>query len=189
MAVKFDPSRKDRLLSKDRPSSLDTHRLLSLLPIMTYHHVADVGCGPGYITIHLGKFLFDGKVFALDVQQEMLDATQESLEALRLTNVELLLYEEAKLPLEDESLDGAVAAFVLEEAESPETLLKELHRCVKKAGWLALLEWHKSASQEGPPMEQRIEQDKLRDMAEEAGFRFRGSHALNENQYMLIMAV
>ena len=54
----------------------DSQRLLSLVPIMPHHWVADVGCGVGKHTVPLGKYLFSGKVFALDVDQEKLDGTQ-----------------------------------------------------------------------------------------------------------------
>ena len=77
--VKSDPQKMDLMLSTERRKNLDTHRLLSLVPIHIHHVIADIGCGPGYLTIPLGKYLFDGKVFALDIQQEMLDATQKAL--------------------------------------------------------------------------------------------------------------
>jgi len=185
--VKFDTKNMDELLSSERRRTLDTHRLLSLLPIHLHHVVADIGCGPGYFTIPLGKYLFDGKVFALDVQQEMLDATQKALEALHLTNVEVMRSKESKLPLDDECLDGALVAFVLQEASNARALLKDTLRCLKKSGWLAVLEWHNREMDEGPPLGQRIEEGKMREMAEKLGFRFTARHDLNGNQYMILM--
>ena len=185
--AKFDPKKKDILLSPERRRALDTHRLLSMIPVLPHHVVADIGCGPGYLTIPFAKYLFDGKVFALDVQQEMLDATQEALEAVNLSNVEVMLSEEERLPLEDECLDGTIAAFVLQEADSPNALLKEARRCLKKSGWLALLEWHKRKTDEGPPLKRRIEEKRLRTMAEKQGFRFGSRRDLNGSQYMLLM--
>ena len=43
-------------------NNFDTHRLISVIPILPHDHVADIGCGSGYFTVPLGKFLFDGKV-------------------------------------------------------------------------------------------------------------------------------
>lgn len=185
--VKFDPADKDILISGERRKSLDIHRLLSLIPVMPYHVIADIGCGPGYFTIPLAKYLFDGKVFALDVQQEMLDATKGEVKAVNLTNVKMVLSEEETLPLKDASIDGGLAAFVLQEAENPTALLMESHRALKKSGWLAILEWHKRKTRDGPPVKQRIEEKKLRGMAEKLGFKFRSRHDLNGSQYMLIM--
>jgi len=185
--VKFDPGNKDILISVERRKILDTHRLLSLIPVMPYHVVADIGCGPGYFTIPLAKYLFDGKVFALDVQQEMLDAVKDEVKTVNLTNVKIILSEEEKLPLKDNSLDGGLAAFVLQEAENPIALLKETHRVLKKSGWLAMLEWHKRKTKDGPPVKQRIGEKQLRGMAEKLGFKFGSRYDLNSGQYMLLM--
>jgi len=185
--VKSDPKKMDVLLSSKRRRTLDTHRLLSLIPIHLHHVVADIGCGPGYFTIPLGKYLFDGKVFALDVQQEMLDATRTALDAIHLTNVEVMRSKESKLPLEDDSLDGALVAFVLQEASNARALLKDTLRCLKKTGWLAVLEWNNQDVDGAPPLTQRIEEGKLLRMAEKLGFRTTARHNLSGNQYMIVM--
>ena len=184
MPTKFDPDNKDLLLSKDR---MDPHRLISLIPILPYHQVADIGCGPGYFTVPLAKFVFDGRVFALDVQQEMLDATQKAVDAVRLSNVEVTLSEEKKLPLESDSLDGALLAFVLQEASSARMLLREAKRCLKKSGWLAILEWYKREMDDGPPLGQRIDEDEMLAMTEKAGLRFATRRDLNDKQYMVMV--
>ena len=187
MARKFDPSKKDALLSSERHQDLDVHHVMALLPLLPYHMVADIGCGPGYFAIPLGKHLFRGKVYALDVQQEMLDATKEQLERVHLTNVEAVLSEEKKLPLEDESLDGAFAAFVVHEADSPKVMLEEARRCLRKGGWFAMLEWYKREMDDGPPLKERIDEAVLREIAEKVGFRPSARHDLNGKQYMILM--
>ena len=184
---KFDPGKKDVLVSSQRRQDLDTYRVMALLPFLPYHVVADIGCGPGYFAIPLGKHVFDGKVYALDVQQEMLDATKEELERVQLTNVELVLSQEEKLPLEDDSLDGAFAAFVVHEAKAPRALLQETLRCLRKGGWLAILEWHKREMEEGPPLEERIDELELWEMAKDVGLRFTSRHTLNDSQYMFLL--
>lgn len=55
------------------------HRILRkyIHPGMT---VLDLGCGPGFFTLEMAQLLKDeGKVFALDVQQGMLDILNEKL--------------------------------------------------------------------------------------------------------------
>jgi ubiquinone/menaquinone biosynthesis C-methylase UbiE len=187
MPHKFDPENKDLLLSAERRQSLDIHYVMSIIPVLRYHTVADIGCGPGYFSVPLGKHLFDGKVFALDIQQEMLDAAKKQLDRIHLTNVELMLTEEAKLPLEDDSIDGALVSFAIHEADNPKTMLAEAKRCLRIDGWLALLEWHKREMESGPPLEDRIDEADLRQMAEKAGFRHLTRHSLNKDQYMLVM--
>ncbi len=175
------------MVSSNRYKELDALRVLALIPLLPYHVVADIGCGPGYFAIPLGKHLFDGKVYAVDVQQGMLDATKEELDRVHLTNVELVLSKDDVLPLEDESLDGALGAFVMHEADDLKKLLEEVRRCLHKSGWLALLEWHKSEMEAGPPLGERIDEPDLRQMAEETGFRFTSRHSLTDSQYLMLL--
>ncbi len=177
----------DARLVIDARKNLDSHRVLSLLPLLPYHVVADIGCGPGIFAIAFGKYVFDGKVFALDERQEMLDATKAELERIHLTNVQLILAPRDKVPLEENSLDGAFAAFVLHRVENKQGLLEEIFRCVRKAGWLAIIEWHKRQDEEGPPLEQRVAEAEARALAEQAGFHFASRYDLNNTQYMLVM--
>ena len=186
MPEKFDHNDKSELLSADRYETTDPQRLISMLPMMVYHEVADIGCGPGFFTIPFAKYLFDGRVYAVDVQQEMLDAAQEQVKAVNLTNVELKLAAENELPLEDDSLDGAFIAFVLHETETPTAMLAEAQRCLRKGGWLATLE-HKETAEDGPPVNRRLDEKEVRTMAQEQGFRVESSHSLSDHHYMLIM--
>lgn len=185
--VKFDPNNKDTLVSIERRRTLDPHAVLSQMPITAHQTVADIGCGPGYFTVPLAKYLFDGKVFALDVQREMLKATEDSLAKVNLTNVELKLSKETKLPLESDSVDGALMAFVLQEASQPTRLLKDAVRCLKKSGWLAVLEWHCRETEDGPPLTQRIGEDKMRKTTDRLGLRTTARRSLNGAQYMLLL--
>ena len=187
MPKKFDPNNKHLLLSPQRQERLDVYRVISLIPLQPNHIVADIGCGPGYFAIPLGKSAFYGKVLAVDVQEEMLEATRQELERINLSNVEVLQSEERALPIEDDTLDGAFSAFMVHEAEDPDAIMDEMMRCLHRGGWLALLEWHKRETESGPPVEERIEETELREMAQRAGFRFETRHALNDDQYMLVM--
>lgn len=184
---KFDPQKKEELLSPERQKQLDVFQVTALIPIFPHHEIADVGCGPGFFTLPLAKHVFDGKVYAVDVQQEMLDVVKERMERIRLTNIEVVLSKESKLPLDDDSLDGALAAFVVHEAKNPKILLTEIKRCLRRGGWLAVIEWQKIETEDGPPVGERIDEAELRALSTEIGYRSIGKHILNNDQYMLIM--
>ena len=164
----------------------DALRLISLVPIQPYHNVADIGCGKGTNTVPLAKFLFDGKVYALDVQQEMLDATREAAEAVRLANVEVMLSKQDRLPLEDESLDGALVAFVLHHTDKPRALLEDTRRCLKKSGWLAILESSAHGTDEAPRRKGRADEEGAQAMVQKAGFRFGTRRDLGGGRYMVL---
>ena len=103
MPRKYNSKQKEYLLSPDRAKTLDTHRVMSFLPLMVYQDVADVGSGPGYFSIPLAKFLFDGQVLALDIHKQMLEAVQNEADKLKLSNITTIHSTEDKLALNKDS--------------------------------------------------------------------------------------
>ena len=163
------------------------YRVLATIPILKHHHVADIGCGPGYFTVPLAKYVFDGKVWAFDVQEEMVDACKNRVEAARLSNVEFAVSEEVKLPVETASMDGAFLAFVFQEVSSRKRLMREVCRTLKKGGWMTIMEWHKVETDYGPPIKRRIPEPDMRQMTESLGMRFTARLDINPEHYMIVM--
>ena len=187
MNVKTEGKRKTAPTVDPKRPVIDTHRLLSMIPLLPYHHVADIRCGLGDFTIPLCKYLFDGKVHAIDNDKNMINATRTAVESLHLTNINLTLSEGKNIPLDDDSIDGALLALVLEGKTGRAALLKEAKRCLKKSGWLAIIEWYKKKTDHGPPQKQRIDQDKMIDIAQKQGFRLSSSRALNSEHYIVLL--
>ena len=184
---KFSVKNAEMLLDGSRADRLDPQYLFALLPMRVYHDIGDIGAGPGYFTIPLAKYAFHGKVYAIDMQQGMLDIVTERLEKARLHSVEIVLSRETKIPLDDESLDGALLVTTLHEATQPKTLLKEAHRLLRKSGWLGLVDWRKVETEEGPPVAERLERDEVVAMASESGFRVQSHHDINDWFYFLLL--
>ena len=184
---KFNTKDMHLLMSSERRQSIDTYSLLSRLPIKPHHIVADIGCGPGYFAIPIAKYVYGGKLYAFDVQEEMLDAVKKGMVEARLTNIQITRSKERTIPLENGHLDGALIAFVLQEATSPKALLNEIYRCLKPSGWLAILEWHKQDTDHGPPIERRIDPATMESMTRQIPFRGVVTRQLNQDQYMTLM--
>ena len=166
--------KKSVMLETERYENLDALRVLSLLPMLPYQHIADVGCRQGFFTVPLGKYVFDGRVYALDAKQDMLDAAKKAVDKIHLTNVEYKLTKGDKIPLEDDSLDGMIMAFVLHDAKSSTGLLEEAERSLRKGGWLALLE-------------ENTDESDIGEVVPKAGFHLQVKHNLNDTQFMLLM--
>ncbi|MCH7641999.1 MAG: methyltransferase domain-containing protein, partial [Chloroflexi bacterium] len=97
MPTKFPVERADILLSRSNPGVVDPNLLIAELPLRPFQIVADIGSGPGYFSIPLGKYLYDGKVYAVDVQQGMLDIVEKEAKAVHVNNVETVLSKETKI--------------------------------------------------------------------------------------------
>ena len=174
------------LLSPEREKEVDPFVITTFMPIEPYDNVADIGCGPGYFSIPLAKHLVYGKLYAMDVSDEMLDVTRRRAAQARLGNVEVMKWGVAESPLPEGSLDGAFLAFVVHQNEDRAGFLTAVRALLRTRGWCAVLEWHRVETEHGPPPERRIPLEELRPMAQAAGLRFLSSRELNPHQYMAL---
>lgn len=156
-------------------------------PITPRDVVADVGCGPGYFTLPLAKFLINGKVYALDTSDEMIEACQSRVDEARLGNVEVLKCGEYEFPVEPGTLDGLFIAFVVHHPEDRVRFLTAAKEMLRPGGWCFILEWHKKETETGPPQRARITPEELRELGESSGFKFQESGDVNDENYRMTL--
>jgi len=117
---------------------------LSVLKIARGAAVADIGAGSGYITERLAARVGPaGKVFANDVQPQMLDLLARRLARKKIANVTLVqgTLDDPKLP--PESVDLALMVDVYHEFSQPQAMLRHLREALKPGGRMVLLEYRK----------------------------------------------
>ncbi len=187
MPTKFPVERADILLSRSNPGVVDPNLLIAELPLRPFQIVADIGSGPGYFSIPLGKYLYDGKVYAVDVQQGMLDIVEKEAKAVHVNNVETVLSKETKIPLDDASVDIALMSNVLHEATSPTRLLRDVSRIVKKGGWIAIMEWRKVEMETGPPVSERIAQKDVEKLLTKLELSIKARRLIGDTRYLLLI--
>ena len=175
------------LLHPGRYEELDPFVVTAFLPIEPYDHVADIGCGPGYFAIPLAKHLVYGKLFALDIEDEMLDALRARVADANLGNVEVLKCGPADFPGPEESLDGALLAFVAHQSDDRTAFLNATRVLLKPGGWCAVLEWYRKETEHGPPLEARIDPAELETLSRAVGFQVRWWRDINGLQYMALL--
>ncbi|MFQ5872625.1 MAG: class I SAM-dependent methyltransferase [Dehalococcoidia bacterium] len=140
MPQKFPVERREVLISPERRKSLDPARVISLLPIEPDHIVADVGCGNGFFTFPLAEHLTHGRVFAVDLQDEMLQDVRDRVAEEGIENIEVVRSKELDIPLGKGRIDGVFSAFMFHETLDPLAFLQLIGALLKPGGWLALLE-------------------------------------------------
>ena len=179
--------RVEHMLRPERMEKLDPFVVLNLCPINFGDTVADVGCGPGYFTLPLAKQLVHGKVYALDVDREMVDICRERVEQARMGNVEVLECQDYEFPTPEAGMDGLLVAFVVHHTPDQARFLSAIRGLLKSRGWCSILEWQPTETETGPPLAHRIAPEEMRDLAQGAGFRVQGWRSLNDDYYMMTL--
>jgi len=117
---------------------------IRLLRIPAGAAVADVGAGSGYMTVRLSAAVGpNGRVYANDVQPQMLEILRRRLTRMNITNVTLVQgdVDDPKLPAS--SVDLELMVDVYHELSHPQQMLRGLKAALKPGGRLVLLEYRK----------------------------------------------
>jgi 2-polyprenyl-3-methyl-5-hydroxy-6-metoxy-1,4-benzoquinol methylase len=104
--------------------------------------VADVGAGTGYMSIKMARKIGPtGKVFANDIQPEMLQLLQKNAQQAKVTNIESVLGTAAGTNLPKGQMDLVLLVDVYHEFSEPEKMLRDLRETLKPNGRLVLIEY------------------------------------------------
>jgi ubiquinone/menaquinone biosynthesis C-methylase UbiE len=117
-------------------------RLLDLLALRPGDVVADVGAGSGYHTRRMARQVGpEGRVYAVDVQPEMLEILSGRLREEGITNVVTVLGSTADPHLPDASVDVVLMVDVYHELSEPYEMMTALCRALKPGGRVVLVEY------------------------------------------------
>jgi len=106
--------------------------------------VADVGAGVGYMTLRMAKRVGpSGKVYANDIQPEMLSELQSNAAKANLSNIKTVLGTRSDAKLPAGQIDLILLVDVYHEFSQPQKMLQSLHDALKPDGRLVLLEYRK----------------------------------------------
>jgi precorrin-6B methylase 2/cytochrome c553 len=121
--------------------------LMAALELPRGAHVADLGAGTGYFTWRLAEQVGPtGKVFAVDIQQNMLDLTRDTVRQHQLDNVEYVLATENDPRLPERALDLVFIAYAFHEFADPGAIMDRVRRSLKPGGRVVILEYAKESN-------------------------------------------
>lgn len=116
-------------------------KALKLKPGMA---IADIGAGSGVISVILADHISPGgTLYAVDVQQEMLDLLNQKLKKAGVTNIKPVLGTQKSPGLKPASIDLAIMVDVYHEFEFPYEMMQEISRALKPKGRVVLVEYRK----------------------------------------------
>lgn len=121
--------------------------------------VADLGAGTGYVAIPLAYRV--RKVFAVDVQEEMLADLRANTPADLKDKIVTVPGELPRLQFDNGSLDRTLLVNVVHEVKDKAILVAELRRALRPGGRLTIVDFPRKETSFGPPVHERIDEDDM----------------------------
>ncbi|MES2213489.1 MAG: class I SAM-dependent methyltransferase [Patescibacteria group bacterium] len=152
--------------------------------------IADLGAGSGFYTIAAARSLVGtGKVYAVDIQKDLLTKLKNTASREGLYNVEVIWGDIEKLNgtrLRDASVDLVLACNILFQLEDKATTIQEIKRILKPAGRVLVVDWTDTFGGLGPHANMVITKDAMMDMFEKSGFHLDRDIQAGSHHYGMI---
>ena len=150
--------------------------------------IADFGCGYGTFTIPVAQVV-KGKLYAIDIEPEMIRITERKAREKKLANVEVILRDFVSngSGLENGSIDY-VMLFNILHLDNPKRLIREAYRILRKDGKLGIIHWnYDSTTPRGPPMRIRPKPEQCIKCATNSGFNHPIKYDLRPYHYGIVV--
>ena len=132
----------DWLVRPEREAEEQPERALDALNLKPGMVVADIGAGVGYMSLRLAKRVGpSGKVYANDLQPEMLDRLRQNAAKAGIGNVVTVVGDVADPKLPANTMDLVLLVDVYHEFSQPQQMLRKIRETLKPDGRLVLLEY------------------------------------------------
>jgi precorrin-6B methylase 2 len=132
----------DWLERPEREKEEQSSKLLKMLELKPGQVVADVGAGSGYHTFRMAERVGpDGKVYAVDIQKQMLDIIRARMKRQKVTNVEPVQGTETDPKLPANAVDLILLVDVYHEFSFPYEMTEGMVRALKPGGRLVFVEF------------------------------------------------
>jgi SAM-dependent methyltransferase len=128
----------------ERPERVEEERpdqVVEQMKLKPADVVADIGAGTGYFSFRIAPLVRQGKVFAVDLQPEMLAIIEKRKKELKADNVVPLRSTETDTKLAENSVDVALMVDVYHEFSFPREMMLSLVKALKPGGRVVQIEY------------------------------------------------
>jgi SAM-dependent methyltransferase len=173
----------------ERDAEEEPDKALDALGDLTGMTVADVGAGTGYMTVRLAARVGPtGRVYANDLQPEMLKMLSARLAREKIGNVTLVPGALDSPNLPPNAIDLVIMVDVYHEFSQPQRMLQGLRQAIKPGGRLVLLEYRKEDPSVPIRFEHKMSVEEAKMELEAEGFSLSRVDGRLPRQHILIFA-
>jgi ubiquinone/menaquinone biosynthesis C-methylase UbiE len=182
----FKPSDAYMLEDPDRLNWLPPMDVIGKLGLTPDTEIADIGAGTGYFAIPMARQA--GRVFAVDLQADMLDLLAAKLvRDESIDNIDLFQGTATATTLGDQCCDRVFLANVWHELDDQDAVLAEARRILRPGGQIAILDWRPDGVwPPGPPTDHRIPAERVQSKLTAAGWNVNAVAHIGRYHYLLI---
>ena len=158
--------------------------ILDALRLERTSRVADIGAGTGYFSVRIAKRVPEGKIFAADIEPDMVRYLGERAQREHLSNLIAVqaLADTANLP---EPVDVVLVVDTYHHIDDRTRYFAALKSSLRPAGRLAVVDF-KADSPTGPPVQHRVSPQKVTEELTAAGYVLVETLEFLPRQYCLI---
>jgi ubiquinone/menaquinone biosynthesis C-methylase UbiE len=186
----FPPEDLGLLEGPDRDVWQRPDHVMDALGIAEGSVVADLGAASGWFTIRLARRVGpSGKVYAEDIQPQMIEVIRRRVQRENLSRIVEVTpgtADDPKLPRN--ALDAVLIVDTYYEMEQPVMLLRNVARALKPTGRIGIINFTKDGGGPGPPMDERVDADRVIREANAAGLELIARPDILRYQYLLVFA-
>ncbi len=148
--------------------------------------VADIGAGSGVFTLPLAQAVPAGRVYAVDIDQGLVDHIAKKAQEAKAGNVRAVLggFTDPKLPARD--VDVAFIYDVLHHIEDRAGYLKNLAPYLKPGGRVAVIDFHPELGPHKNDPKLQITREQTRAWMAAAGLKVVAEHKLYDDKWYVV---
>ena len=125
----------------NREKEENVSNLIQNMRIELNDRIADIGAGSGYHVFKMAPLTKKGVVYAIDIQNEMLEVIQSKIKSLKIKNVKTVLGSEKRIHLPNNSVYKILMVDVYHEFNYPKEMIASIKNALKPNGELFLIEY------------------------------------------------
>jgi ubiquinone/menaquinone biosynthesis C-methylase UbiE len=166
---KFNPEHLEKLNNPERLEEVPPSVMIEMAGLDNPEAIIDLGAGTAFFSIPFAGYFPAAKVYACDISETMINWIRKNVTP-DYENIIPVKMEDSSVPLPDESADFLFMINLHHELDRPAPTLRECHRLLKPGGKIAISDWKKIDTEQGPPTEHRIEAKEIEDQLRKNGY-------------------